>query len=45
MIYFLWLIFILFIGEVIYIIFFEKPKKPTRKQKNFVRKKSGRFKW
>jgi len=45
MIYFLWLIFILFIGEVIYIIFFEKPEKLTRKQKNLIRKKSGRFRW
>ncbi|MBA7575877.1 hypothetical protein ES708_17713 [subsurface metagenome] len=45
MTYFRWLGFILFIGGVIYLIFFEKPEKPENKKKYSVRKKSGRFKW
>ncbi len=45
MIYFLWVIFILFIGRIIYLIFFEKPEKLTKKQRDSVRKKSGRFRW
>jgi len=46
--YFLWLIFLLIIGEIIYLLFFkksEKPEKLTKKQKDSLRKKSGRLKW
>jgi len=43
--YFLWLIFLLFIGEIIYLLFFKKPEKLTKKQKDIIRKKSNRFRW
>lgn len=43
--YFLWLIFVLFIGEIIYMIFFEELERLEKKKKYSVRKKSGRFKW
>ena len=45
MIYFLGVIFLLFIAGIVYMIFFEKPEKLTKKQKDLIRKKSGRFKW
>jgi len=43
--YFLWLIFLLFIAKIVYVLFFKKPEKLTRKQKDLIRKKSGRFRW
>jgi hypothetical protein len=43
--YFLWLIFVLFIGEIIYMIFFEELERLEKKKKYSVRKKSGRLKW
>jgi len=47
--YFLWLIFLLVIGEIIYLLFFKKPEKPeklSKKQKDLIkRKKSGKLRW
>ncbi|MBA7543693.1 hypothetical protein ES705_36030 [subsurface metagenome] len=44
MIYFLGVIFLLFTAGIVYLAF-EKPEKLTKKQKDSVRKKSGRFRW
>jgi len=45
MIYFLWLIFLLFLGQIIYMIFFEKPEKSTRGKRYFVRNKTNKLRW
>ncbi|MBA7576307.1 hypothetical protein ES708_18146 [subsurface metagenome] len=44
MIYFLLVIFLLFVVGIIYLVS-KKPEKLTKKQKDSVRKKSGRFRW
>ncbi|GAJ20250.1 unnamed protein product, partial [marine sediment metagenome] len=33
------------ISQIIYMLFFEKPEKLTKKQKDIIRKKSGKLRW
>jgi preprotein translocase subunit SecG len=44
MIYFLGVIFLLFTAGIVYLAF-KKPEKLTKKQRDSVRKKSGRLRW